>query len=161
MDLTSLLAKTKEEEASIYLPHFDAEDAWKLGNILVQLSKENGWPLTIGIECNERLLFHYACQQNHLNNQTAVTRKKNVAHAFRCSSLRVFCELELSNTVIGDRGRDFADYLPLGGAFPIQVTGVGQIGTVCVSGLAHFDDHKAVVAGLKALLEVMAKEDQK
>ncbi len=161
MELAHLLTKTKEEETRLYLPHFDAEDAWKLGNILVDMAWENGWLLTIGIECNEKLLFHYACQQNHLNNQTAVTRKRNVAHAFRCSSLRVFCELELTKTVIGDRGRDFADYLPLGGAFPIQVTGVGQVGTVCVSGRNPVEDHETVVAGLELLLESMKKEEGK
>lgn len=152
MDTKELLEQTILEEKQLQFSKFDADDAWRLGNILVDLARQESWDLAISIEANEKQLFYYAFQGTHLNHQRAVERKRNVAHVFRCSSLRVFCELELSHTTIGDRGREFRDFLPLGGAFPICVEGVGQIGTVCVSGLDHKDDHKTTVRAIRTFL---------
>lgn len=153
MDVEALLKQSISEERQLHFPSFDAEDAWNLGTILVELARKNRWELAISIESNDKQLFYYAFQQTHLNNESAVKRKRNVAHVFRCSSLRVFCELRLSQTSIADRGRDFQQYLPLGGSFPIYVEGTGQVGTVTVSGLDHVDDHRAVVEGIQMFLE--------
>ena len=152
MDTKELLEQTIQEEHQLRFPKFDAEDAWRLGNLLVDLARQEQWNLAISIESNEKQFFYYSFQDTHLNHQQAVRRKRNVAHVFRCSSLRIFCELELSHTTIADRGRDFQEFLPLGGAFPIYVLGVGQVGTVCVSGLDHRDDHRAVVRAVRAFL---------
>ena len=41
----------------------------------------------------------------------------------------------------------------MGGAVPIRLKDSGMIGTVCVSGLAHPDDHRFVIDAMKAYLD--------
>ena len=72
---------------------------------------------------------------------------------FRCCSMRVFLELQASGGSIADRGRDPKDHLAMGGAVPIRLKDSGMIGTVCVSGLAHPDDHRFVIDAMKAYLD--------
>lgn len=153
MELEELLRQTEQEEQELIFSHFNADDAWELGSLMVRRAREQGARLAISIDVNGQKLFYYAFDGTHLNNESAAARKSRVAHIFRCCSLRVFCELQLSGTSIADRGRDPKDHLALGGAVPIRLRGTGVVGTVCVSGLAHTDDHKFVVAGMREFLK--------
>ena len=152
MDTEKLLDQAERDERDVAFPHFNAADAWALGALMVQRARERDIALAISIDMNGQKLFYYAFDGTHLNNELAAARKSRVAHVFHCSSLRVFCELQSSGTTIADRGRDPMDYLALGGALPIRVEGTGVVGTVCVSGLAHTEDHRFAVDCLKEFL---------
>lgn len=151
--LTLLQQQAKRDEEEILFPRFTADTAWDLGCFMVQKAREKGAALVISITANDQTLFCCALEGTHLNHSSAVVRKSAVSHVFRCSSLSVFCELQLSGTSIADRGRDPKNYLALGGAIPIRVAGAGMIGTVCVSGLSHTDDHNFVAACVKEFLQ--------
>ena len=152
MDMNELLQQVVQDEQDVVMESFNAENAWELGCLMVQMAKEQGVKLTISIDVNGQKLFYYAFDGTHLNNESAVARKTRVAHVFRCCSLRVFYELQASGGSIADRGRDPKDYLAMGGAVPIRLKDSGVIGTVCVSGLAHPDDHRFVISAMKAYL---------
>ena len=152
MDTQELLNQVVQDEQSVVLNSFNAEDAWDLGCLMVQIAREQGLKLTISIDVNGQKLFYYAFEGTHLNNESAVARKSRVAHVFRCCSLRVFYELQASGGTIADRGRDPKDYLAVGGAVPIRLKNSGVIGTVCVSGLAHTDDHRFVISAMRSYI---------
>lgn len=140
------------EMSELHFERFLAEDAWKLGNLLVRKAVEKNAALAIMIQVNQKKMFYYAFDQTDLNHERAVIRKTNVAEAFRCPSLRIFYELKNTGMTIGDRGRDPMDYLALGGAVPICLEQAGIIGTVCVSGMSHFEDHQFTVECMKEYL---------
>ena len=153
MDIQKMLQQIAQDEQDVVMTSFNAENAWELGCLMVQRAKEQGVKLTISIDVNGQKLFYYAFDGTHLNNESAVARKSRVAHVFRCCSMRVFLELLASGGSIADRGRDPKDHLAMGGAVPIRLKDSGMIGTVCVSGLAHPDDHRFVIDAMKAYLD--------
>ena len=152
MDVKEQLAKVAQDEQDVILTSFNNQDAWELGCLMVNMAKERKINLTISIDVNGQKIFYYAFDGTHLNNESAVARKTRVAHVFRCCSMKVFLELQATGTRISDRGRDPMDYLAMGGAVPIRVKDTGMIGTVCVSGLAHPDDHQFVIDAMKAYI---------
>ena len=152
MDVSKQLAQVAQDEQDVILTCFSNENAWELGCLMVERAKERNLKLTISIDVNGQKIFYYAFDGTHLNNESAVARKSRVAHVFRCCSMRVFLELQASGGSIADRGRDPKDYLAMGGAVPIRLKDTGMIGTVCVSGMAHPDDHQFVIDAMKAYI---------
>lgn len=155
-DFEKKIDELKQESERLHFKRFLAEDAWELGKRMVQKASEKNVALAMMIQINQKKMFYYAFDQTDLNHERAVIRKTNVAEAFRCSSLKIFYELQISKMSIKDRGRDPMDYLALGGAVPIYVEQAGVIGTVCVSGMSHFEDHQFTVECMKEYLAEMS-----
>ncbi|PNV59634.1 hypothetical protein C0033_12770 [Clostridium sp. chh4-2] len=146
------LSELKQETEEIHFKRFLAEDAYKLGNRMVQAAMDKGVDLAVMIRVNQKMMFYFAFDGTDLNHERAVIRKSNVSDAFRCPSLKIFYELQQSGLTIKDRGRDPMEYLALGGAVPIYVEQAGIIGTICVSGMSHFEDHQFAVDCIKGYL---------
>ena len=144
------LAELAAEEAELQLPGFDEDDAWALGNALVDAARAAGAPVAIDIRRNGHQLFHAALRGSSPDNDRWIERKARVVDRFGHSSLymRMLCEQDgttLEEKFLVD-GREFAAH---GGAFPLLVRGVGPVGTVVVSGLPQVEDHRMVVAALR------------
>lgn len=149
MDISEELARVKNEEGSLIFDSFNANDAWALGKFITDKCREKNYDMAIAIELNNKKLFYYAFDGTDLNHERAIVRKINVTNAFRRSSLAMFYELKLKNNTISDRGRDPMDFLAVGGAIPIRIERTGIVGTACVSGLAHEQDHAFLAACMK------------
>jgi uncharacterized protein (UPF0303 family) len=144
------LEELAAEEAELQLPGFDEDDAWALGNALVDAARAAGAPVAIDIQRNGHQLFHAALPGSSPDNDRWIERKARVVDRFGHSSLymRMLCEQDgttLEEKFLVD-GREFAAH---GGAFPLLVRGVGPVGTVVVSGLPQVEDHRMVVAALR------------
>ena len=144
------LEELAAEEAELQLPGFDEDDAWALGNALVDAARAAGAPVAIDIRRNGHQLFHAALRGSSPDNDRWIERKARVVDRFGHSSLymRMLCEQDgttLEEKFLVD-GREFAAH---GGAFPLLVRGVGTVGTVVVSGLPQVEDHRMVVAALR------------
>lgn len=141
------------EEAELQFDGFTNEDAWTLGTVLVAAARERQLPVTIDLRRGEQQLFHYACDGTSADNDRWVERKVAVVRRFGHSSLWV-------GQTARERGQspyeifalDPAAYAAHGGAFPLNVRGVGLVGVVTVSGLPQLDDHAFVVQGLREFL---------
>ena len=144
------LEELAAEEAELQLRGFDEDDAWALGNALVDAGRAAGAPVAIDIRRNGHQLFHAALPGSSPDNDRWIERKARVVDRFGHSSLymRMLCEQDgttLEEMFLVD-GREFAAH---GGAFPLLVRGVGPVGTVVVSGLPQIEDHRMVVAALR------------
>jgi uncharacterized protein (UPF0303 family) len=144
------LEELAAEEAELQLPGFDEDDAWALGNALVDAARAAGAPVAIDIRRHGHQLFHAALPGSSPDNDRWIERKARVVDRFGHSSLymRMLCEQDgttLEEKFLVD-GREFAAH---GGAFPLLVRGVGPVGTVVVSGLPQVEDHRMVVAALR------------
>ena len=69
------------------------------------------------------------------------------------SSLRVGEQFRVDGgSFDADARLDPSEYAAHGGAFPLLVRGTGCVGTVAVSGLPQLEDHRLIVAALRAHL---------
>ena len=147
------LAELAAEEEELRLPGFTHHDAWELGSALVDTARRDGAPVAIGITRNGQRLFHAALAGSSPDNDAWIERKTRVVDRFGHSSLYMGqLARDAGSTVEEMFGLDPRLFAAHGGAFPILVRSVGPIGVVVVSGLPQVEDHRMVVAALRAHL---------
>ena len=77
-----------EQEKILQFDSFTSEDAWKLGNIMVEEIRNQGIDLTVSIrKMNGHIIFAYASEGANLNHQNWTDRKFNMVSYMECSSL--------------------------------------------------------------------------
>lgn len=148
MDVDDLLA----EAATLVLPRFDEDLAWRFGSHLVGLAQADDLAVVINIRTATRCLFHAALPGSAPLNDSWARRKSNTALMFQEASLLVGARNHVRAQTMTDHGLDAADYADHGGAVPVFVAGVGMVAVVTVSGLPQREDHALVVRGLRDLL---------
>ena len=152
-DVFPSLAELAAEEDELQFASFTNDDAWELGSALVATARQNGAPVAIEISRNHHRLFHVALTGAAPDNASWIERKSRVVHRFGHSSLYVGQAAREKGTTFEEQfGLDPQLYAAHGGAFPIIVRDVGPVGAVVVSGLPQVDDHRMVVAALRARL---------
>ncbi|MEU0522908.1 heme-degrading domain-containing protein [Streptomyces niveus] len=147
------VAELESQEARLVLPHFTYDDAWALGSLLVELSREREAPVAIDIRRGAQQLFHCALPGSSADNDAWIDRKRRVVERYGESSFLVGSRFRAKGTTFEDSSRLDPDrYAAHGGSFPITVRGAGVVGTVTVSGLPQEEDHALVVAALERTL---------
>ncbi len=145
------LAELTAEEEELQFSGFTNDDAWALGSALVAAGRERGAPIAVDISRNRHQLFHAALPGASRDNDGWIRRKTRVVDRFGHSSLYVRqASIERGTTFEAEFGLDPSRYAAHGGAFPITVRSVGPVGVVVVSGLPQVEDHRMVVAALRA-----------
>jgi uncharacterized protein (UPF0303 family) len=147
--LTDLAA----EEDELQLQSFTNDDAWALGNALVDTARREKAPVAIDIRRNGHQLFHAALTGATPDNDAWIERKGRVVQRFGHSSLYMGQLCRDEGTTLEEKfGLEPRLYAAHGGAFPIAVRSVGPVGVVVVSGLPQLADHRMVVTALRAQL---------
>jgi uncharacterized protein (UPF0303 family) len=147
------LADLAAEEEELRLAGFTNDDAWALGSALVDTARREGAPVAIGITRNGQRLFHAALPGSSPDNDAWIERKTRVVDRFGHSSLYMGQLARDAGTTVEEMfGLDPRLFAAHGGAFPILVRSVGPVGVVVVSGLPQIEDHRMVVAALRAHL---------
>ena len=152
--LEEKLAMCEKQEAELQFKHFSNEDALKLGLMLVEEAKKRKAPVAIDIMVNGYQLFRYAFAGTNIHNDMWINRKRNTVKTVHMSSLHTGYVLEKQGETIGeDWYLDPNDYAFLGGGFPLAIKGTGVVGSICVSGLPHEQDHQMIVDVLTQYLK--------
>ncbi|WP_369259738.1 heme-degrading domain-containing protein [Streptomyces sp. R35] len=150
----------EEQERRLTLPHFTYDDAWTLGTRLVEMARDRHAPVAIDIRRGGQQLFHAALPGSTPDNDAWIDRKRRVVERYGCSSLLVGTRFRAKGTTFEESSRLDPDvYAAHGGSFPINVEGVGVIGTVTVSGLPQLQDHRLVVEALEQFLAEQHRRD--
>jgi uncharacterized protein (UPF0303 family) len=145
------VAELAAEEAELQLSSFTNDDAWELGSALVAVARRDRLPVAVSVTRNGHRLFAAALRGATPDNDTWIERKSAVVHRFGRSSLHVRqASIERGTTFEAEFGLDPQRYAAHGGAFPVLVRDVGPVGVVAVSGLPQLEDHRTVVAALRA-----------
>ena len=154
----------KRQEETLVFDHFDNDDAWKLGCLLVEGAKEKGRAIAVEIWINGYMVFRYGCNGTNNYNDLWLSRKVNTVTMFHRSTLRAhYMPFVGEDDLYRDAHLDPNEYANMGGGFPIRVKGVGCIGALAVSGLAHTRDHQTAadavakflgIEGIEAIKEV-------
>src|SRR5947208_17042937 len=147
------VAELAAQEQELQFSSFTNDDAWDLGCALVAAARERGAPVVVDVTRNGHQLFHAALPGSTPDNDTWIARKQRVVHRFGHSSLYVRqASIERGTTFEEEFGLDPAQCAAHGGAFPVLVRSVGPVGVVAVSGLPQLEDHRMVVAAIRAHL---------
>jgi len=147
------VAELAAEEDELQFASFTNDDAWELGTALVEGARRQGAPVAIDISRNSHTLFHVALPGATPDNDSWIARKQRVVQRFGHSTLymrQVF--VERGTTFEEALGLDPQRYAAHGGGVPVIVRSVGPVGVVVVSGLPQLEDHRMVVAALRAHL---------
>lgn len=141
------------QEDRLVLDAFSNDDAWHLGSLLVELARERGAAVTVGIRRGTQHLFHCALAGTSADNDAWIARKSAVVERYGESSYLVGHRFRAKGRTFEDSSRLDPDrYAAHGGAFPVRLRGTGVVGVVAVSGLPQADDHALVVEGLERFL---------
>mgnify|MGYP002653924133 CR=1 FL=1 len=147
------VAELAAEEAELQFGSFTNDDAWELGAALVAAARAEAAPVAVEIVRNGHRLFSAALTGATPDNASWIERKSRVVRRFGHSSLYVRqASRERGTTFEDEFGLDPAGYAAHGGAFPVLIRDVGPVGVVVVSGLPQVEDHRMVVAALRAHL---------
>ena len=147
------LAELAAEEEELQFPGFTNDDAWDLGAALVAAARRDGAPVAVDVSRHGHQLFHASLPGTSPDNDSWIQRKTRVVQRFGHSSLHVRqASIERGTTFEEEFGLDPALYAAHGGAFPVVVRSVGPVGAVVVSGLPQLEDHRMVVAAIRAHL---------
>ena len=150
-DAEPSLADLAAEEQELQFATFTLDDAWELGAALVAEGRRSALPVAVDITRNRHQLFHAALPGATPDNDAWIRRKTRVVNRFGHSSLYMRqASRERGTTFEEQYGLDPLRYAAHGGGFPILVRGVGPVGVVVVSGLPQLEDHRMVVAALRA-----------
>jgi uncharacterized protein (UPF0303 family) len=153
-DSSPSLAELAAEEAELQFAGFTNDDAWDLGSALVAAARRDGAPVAVDVSRHGHQLFHASLPGTSPDNDSWIQRKTRVVQRFGHSSLYVRqASIERGTTFEAEFGLDPALYAAHGGAFPVVVRSVGPVGAVVVSGLPQLEDHRRVVAAIRAHLE--------
>jgi uncharacterized protein (UPF0303 family) len=152
-DLAAQIAELEAQEERLVLRHFDNSDAWRLGRALVARAEAEVAPVAIDIRRGDQQLFHAALVGSTSDNDAWIERKCRLVRRVGVSSFLFGRRLAASGRTFEEATLlDPALYAAHGGAFPINIVGVGLVGTIAVSGLPQADDHAMVVAVLTEFL---------
>jgi uncharacterized protein (UPF0303 family) len=152
-DSSPSLAELAAEEEELQFGSFTNDDAWDLGAALVAAARRDGAPVAVDVSRHGHQLFHASLPGTSPDNDSWIQRKARVVQRFGHSSLYVRqASIERGTTFEAEFGLDPALYAAHGGAFPVVVRSVGPVGAVVVSGLPQLEDHRMVVAAIRAHL---------
>ena len=150
-DAEPSLADLAAEEQELQFATFTLDDAWELGAALVAEGRRSALPIAVDITRNRHQLFHAALPGATPDNDVWIRRKTRVVNRFGHSTLYMRqASRERGTTFEEQYGLDPLRYAAHGGGFPVLVRGVGPVGIVVVSGLPQLEDHRMVVAALRA-----------
>jgi uncharacterized protein (UPF0303 family) len=143
------------QEEILQFTHFTNDDAWELGNIIVQAAKKLDVSIATSIRLNNGyIVFQHGFTGTNLLNEKWMDRKFNTVKMAEKSSLYTYMKLSQKDETFKDWGLDPNDYAACGGGFPIRIEEVGVIGVVIISGLDHVSDHDLLIKCISKYLHV-------
>ncbi len=148
-----LLIELQQQELEVQFTSFNHEIALQVGLAIIEEVKRRGKSVSIHIERNNRVLFHYAMEGTTPDNDEWLRRKCNVVQRFEMSSFRMSNRLKTrEGNLESIYQAALRDHAAAGGGFPIIIKNVGVVGAVAISGLPDHEDHEIVVSTLRKFM---------
>jgi uncharacterized protein (UPF0303 family) len=152
MPLEADIPALVKQEATLTLPAFTPDTAWRVGTILRDLALARNLSIVVDVRrfgSPHQQFFYTALAGTTPDNQRWVARKIATVARFHKSSYHIGRLLEQSGLSFSARyNLPEEDYAAHGGCFPLIVENAGIVGAVTVSGLPQRDDHNLVIEAL-------------
>lgn len=151
--MQDLYEQCLKEEKELVFEMVDQEELIRLGMILYENNKKFAGSLAVRIELNNKEVFSCYPKGTGEFHRLWLRRKARMVQMREMSTLRAFLELKKNGEDLEkDWMLDKNEYAACGGGFPIVTPEGCVVGSVCVSGLPHLEDHRAVIEGLRLFL---------
>jgi uncharacterized protein (UPF0303 family) len=137
------------EEEQLSFSCFSRQDAWNLGSLITEKTKNNPQPLGLEIYLNGFLVFRYFPAGITRDHELWLNRKRRTVELREMSSLRLKWMAEKNNSKISDWKLDPNDYFLGGGGYPIKIKNTGMIGIILATGTNDIDEHNSIVDAIK------------
>ena len=144
-----LIKRCALEEAKYQFSHFTQTDAKMLGDMLYEMSLGCPGPVAIEITINHLVVYRFFPEGTNRNNERWLRAKANTVEMLGISSLHHFANLQVSGETPDQRRMPEADFAACGGGFPLRIKGSTNVGSICVSGLPHMQDHQLIIDTLE------------
>ncbi len=149
MNNQEFLQKCIDQEKEYQFASFSRDDVWELGCAMVEAVQEFEGPVAVEIDLNSVMVFRYYPAGTGAFNEQWLNRKRKTVFVTEKSTIRIFAELQMKEeTILHDMRMDPMEYADCGGGFPLRLKNGCVIGFIGTSGLTHFRDHEALIAGL-------------
>ena len=149
------LAAIARQEQVLQFDAFDNDTALEIGLKLVAMAREKKQAVAVNITRDGTMLFYHGMNGTSSDNQDWIRRKSNLVNRSGHSSFYIHTEVKNNGgNTWAIPTLDPREFAAEGGSFPLTIKGVGQVGTITVSGLPGPEDHALVVAGLKDYLKI-------
>lgn len=153
VDLNRLLEELLRQEDELQFTHFTNDDAYALGQLIMELARQENLAITIDIIRHGQQLFHAARPGTSSDQDEWIRRKVRTVNRFGHSSYYMGIYYKEKNTTMQEKALlDPAEFAAHGGCFPIIVRNVGMVGTLTISGLAQAEDHNLAVRSIRQFL---------
>ena len=146
---TSLVEQCRAQEEKYRFASFTQTDAHELGELIYQESLSCSAPVAIEIRLNGLTVYRCFPEGTNRNNEEWLRCKANTVDMLGISSFHLFAEIEAGGDPLEKRRMDPVDYAACGGGFPLRIRGSAVVGTICVSGLPHEQDHQLIIDSLE------------
>jgi len=148
-----LYEKCVAEEKELLFSCVTQNEMLKLGLMIHENNDRFPGPLAIRIEINGKEVFSFYPDGTGAFHKMWLERKAKLVAVREMSSLRAYLELEKTGEDLDkDWNLDPRMYAACGGGFPIRLKDGCVVGSVCVSGLPHLQDHQSVTEGIRLYL---------
>ena len=144
-----------KQEEMLQFEHFNNQDAWELGKLIVDEIHKSNIELAVCIrKLNGNIIFQYMTEKTNLNNQNWMNRKFNTVSLMERSSLGATVVSKIAKEEVVTHGLSDSEYVFCGGGFPIKIKKSGIVAVITVSNLPHVKDHDFIVKCLSKYLMV-------
>ena len=153
MDIRQIQLQCIEQENTLQFSSFSQTQALELGTRLYETSRRFPSPAAIEIRINHLPVFSFYPDGTNANNTLWLRAKANTVDMLQQSSLRYWADVQLTGKTPDERRMPEKEFACCGGGFPLTVKNIGVIGTICVSGLPHTQDHQVIIDTLREYLK--------
>lgn len=133
-----------EKENEYQFDGFSNEDAYEIGLLMLEATKNYPGTVAVEITVNDFTVFRYFPSNRGKLEERWLTAKKNTVMTYGKSSLRVALELNIKGVPQDPPSMFPGEYVRCGGAFPIRLRNGSFIGVIATSGLIDTDDNAII-----------------
>ena len=141
------------QEEQLVFDRFGQNDALRLAEIMISISKECGMAFGIEICLNGMVVFKYMPEGTGRLNDVWMEKKIQTVLLTGWSTMRVWAMHEMIGQKRAGSMLPNEDYVMCGGGFPIRVKGAGVIGAIACSGPGDQNEHELCTEALERFLK--------
>jgi uncharacterized protein (UPF0303 family) len=157
MDANAEFERLGAEEEELAFESFSRRDAWNLGSLIVEKTKNNPQPLGLEIYLNQFLVFRYFPAGITRDHELWLNRKRRTVELREISSLRMKRMAEKTGSSVSDWKLDPNDYCLGGGGYPVKIKNTGMIGIILATGTNDIDEHNTIVGAIREYQSSLGK----
>lgn len=149
MEAKQILEQCIKEEERYQFSSFSRADALKLGMLLYEESVKRGTPVAVEIRMNHLLVFCFYPEGHSENSASWLRSKAATVDMLHQSSLHLGAQMQVSGQSAERMRIPVPECCIYGGGFPLTIRGTGVIGSICVTGFPHMEDHQLIIDTLE------------